>query len=124
MMDVSLLIKLLSALNIAVIEQSEDGSFQILGAPTDWFKHLLNCVKLDGKSFTIEDELSFLGSFVTDAAEFWRLKQAGRILWSGPWEEKLESGEYAILEAGALYLESRNILIIKLFGHHVLLSGL
>jgi HD-GYP domain-containing protein (c-di-GMP phosphodiesterase class II) len=116
-MDASLLNRLLSALDMVVIEQSGDGSFKILGSPPDWFKHLFHQVKLGGKRFTIEDELSFLGSFVTDAAEFWRLQQAGQILWSGPWEETLESGEDATFEAGAICLEGRNILIVRLLSH-------
>jgi putative nucleotidyltransferase with HDIG domain len=119
-MDASLLTRRLSALDTVVIEQSGDGSFKILGAPPDWFKHLFHPVKLDRKRFTIEDELSFLGSFVIDAAEFWRMQQAGQILWSGTWEETLESGENAALEAGAICLEGRNILVVRSLGHSAL----
>lgn len=116
-MDASFLIKLLSALDTVIMEQSADGSFKILGTPPNWFKNLFYQEKTDAKKFTIEDELSFLGNFVIDATEFWRLQQAGQILWSGPWEEKLESGEYAIFEAGAVFLEDRKILIVRLLSH-------
>jgi response regulator RpfG family c-di-GMP phosphodiesterase len=116
-MDASLLTRLFSVLDTVVIEQSEDGAFKILGAHPDWFEHLFHNVKLNRKRFTIEDELSFLGSFVIDAAEFWRTQQAGQILWSGTWEETLESGENVSLEAGAICLDGKNILIVRLLGH-------
>jgi putative nucleotidyltransferase with HDIG domain len=119
-MDASLLIRLLSALDTVVIEQFGDGSFKVLGAPPDWFKNLFQNVKLGKNKFTIEDELSFLGSFIIDAAEFWKAQQAGQILWSGTWEEALESGESAALEAGAICLEGRNILVVRSLGHSAL----
>jgi putative nucleotidyltransferase with HDIG domain len=116
-MNESILTSLISALDIAVIEQSTNGSFEVLGTPPNWFKNLFPQMTVDKKKFTIENDLSFLSSFVIDAAEFWKMKQSGQILWSGPWEEILESGEDAVLEAGATCLEEKNILIIKSLGH-------
>jgi len=116
-MDASFLTKLLSALDTVVMEQAEDGSFKILSAAPNWYKHLLNQDKADARKFVIEDELSFLGNFAIDATEFWNLQQEGRILWSGAWEEKLGSEENAVFEAGAIFLEGRKVLILRLLSH-------
>ncbi len=116
-MDASFLAKLLSALDTVVMERAEDGSFKVLGTAPNWSKNLFNQDKADVKKFVIEDELSFLGNFIIDATEFWRLQQEGRILWSGAWEEKLGSEENAVFEAGAIFLEGRKVLILRLLSH-------
>jgi putative nucleotidyltransferase with HDIG domain len=110
--------KVLYAIDIGVIEQSADGLLNILGTPPDWLKRLLNQTSPDVTEFAITDDSSFLGSFIIDAAEFWETKQTGKVLWSGPWEEATESGEENLLEAGAIYLEHRNLLIIRSLSHN------
>jgi hypothetical protein len=113
----SILGKVLFSLDIGVIEQFPDGSLKILGTPPNWFKNLLNQISPDTEKLTIDDESSFLGSFIIDASEFWKNKQTGDILWSGPWEETTQSGEELLLEAGAIYLETRKLLIIRSIRH-------
>lgn len=116
MIDIQILTKLLIALDTAVIEHYPDGSLEIIGAPPDWFRAPF-CMIDDDRKLKIDDEFSFLGSFIVDAREFWKIKQEKKVLWSGPWEQTLGSGEDTELEAGALYIDGRNILIVKLIGH-------
>ncbi len=116
-MDTSLPVRLLTALDIAVLEQTGARTFNILGEAPYWCGRLYRDVKIDGKTLTIEDELSFLGNFVIDAVEFWSKQEAGRILWSEVWEETLDSGDAATFEAGAIHLDGRNILLVRLLGH-------
>ncbi len=117
-MDETLLPKILSSLDIVVIEQSEDGSFEILGTVPEWFEFLFLEGNKGSKKLIIDDESSFLGSFVIDAAKLWEKKREGQALWSGFWEETLESGENALLEAGAIYLEDRKILMVRSFDNN------
>ncbi|GEM_PF-4861267 len=118
-MDESLLTDLLILLDTVLTYRCEDGSFEIQGVPPDWFLKLFSSIKKNRLKLTADDELSFLGSFVTDAREHWKTGPAGWILWSGPWEEKL-TGKTTELEAGALSLDGREILLVRLLGHTAL----
>ncbi|MDD5312413.1 MAG: HD-GYP domain-containing protein [Dehalococcoidia bacterium] len=119
-MSESLLIRLFFALDTVVAEQRKGSTFEIIGAPPVWFTYLFPQLEKDNPKFIIEDDLSFLGGFVKDAARFWKMKEPGQILWSGPWEETLEEGNSHELEAGAIYLEDKNILFVRLLGHSAL----
>jgi putative nucleotidyltransferase with HDIG domain len=105
--------KTLSLLNTVIIEKQPDGSFDVLGNPPEWFQKLSHLSVAEKNKFVFPDETSFLGSFAIDASSFCDQKKAGQILWSGPWEEKLETGENITLEAGALYLDNSEILLIR-----------
>jgi putative nucleotidyltransferase with HDIG domain len=118
-MNESLLTELLNSLDTVVMERHKDSSFSILGKLPVWVKHLFDDIEPD-KEFAIDDELTFLGSFIIDAAIFWRKKQAGKILWSGPWEETIGPGQDAEMEAGAVYLQDRNVLFVRLIGHNAI----
>jgi len=111
-------IELLSLLDTVVIEQNPDGSFKLLDYPPDWFKRLSIFLATDGLSFEVKDELSFLGNFVIDATEFWETAKPGQILWSAPCEQGNGSEDVFQFEAGAMLLEDKKIIIVRLVEHH------
>lgn len=119
-MNEPLFIRLYTALDTAIAEQFSDGSFKILSSPTEWFRQLISNITSGESTFVFEDELSFLGGFIVDADEHWKKRDDGQILWSGPWQEVFTEGEYTELEAGAVCLDGRHILIIRTLGHNAL----
>jgi len=119
-MPEALAAKLLFALDTVTIEQTGENCYQLLDTPPDWFNELNLFENLDGSNFAVADELSFLANFAIDAAEFWKKAAPGQILWSGVWDDTVESGKSCQLEVGAILLEDRKILIIRLLGHSIL----
>jgi putative nucleotidyltransferase with HDIG domain len=109
--------QILNVLDTVVLERQADGSYEIWKTPPVWFQALFNQFIYNQNQMAIKDETSFLGNFIVDAEDHWRLGTQGRILWSGLWEEQVEFGGNVLLEAGAVCLEGRDILIIRALFH-------
>src|SRR5208283_26137 len=112
-MEESILAEVLAAIDRVVIEQTDDGHFRALGITPRWARDLLNIPETDQPSFEIDDKLSFLGNFIPDACDFWSTGESGAILRAGLWEESLKSGTQIELEAKAVKLGERKILIVR-----------
>jgi hypothetical protein len=95
--------ELIAALDIALLEREPGGRLQVLGAPPEWFHRLCP----DGVV-----SLSFLDNFLIDAEGFWSNGGAGR-LKSGLWIESDSLGHETTLEASAVCVGSRKILLIE-----------
>lgn len=109
--------KIFDVLDTVILERQSDGSFDIWKEAPVWFQILFaSCMPVSSK-LAISDETSFLGNFLIDAADYWNSGKDKQVLWSGAWEEILEPGENILMEAGAICLEGRDILIIRALFH-------
>lgn len=111
MTDESILDELFAALNTVVMERLDNYSFKIIGAVPSWFSQFFP------ESETKRDELipgqkfPVLENFLIDAENFWFANESGR-LRSGLWTEIERSGNELYLEASAVCLKDKKILLI------------
>lgn len=106
--------EILAALDIVAMERRGDGRFKLLRDAPDWF------VRLSGgraaeETIRPQDAFIFLEHFLSEAEAFWNDGGNGR-LKSGPWSETDSSGKFYHLEATALSLGARRLLVIELLG--------
>lgn len=114
-MSEALLTDLLAALDVMVVERLPEGSFSVIGNTPAWFAWLYNDAAADPKQLRLDLTSPFLENFLVDAEVFWNESHPGQ-LKSGSWEEKGPSGKEDHLEAAALCLGERKILLIELLG--------
>jgi signal transduction histidine kinase len=111
----SLLTEVFAALDVIVAERAADGSFRTLGAVPGWFTWLYPQAEGQTDRLRLEQFSPFLENFLVDAEEFWREGRPGQ-LRSGPWAEAGASGKEDHLEASALSVAGRRVLLISLLG--------
>ncbi len=114
--DESLFNRVLLTLDIAVLERNEDGSaFHLRGLPPKWW-HL--CFGLAEATTLDSNRCSpFLREYLMNPHPVWENK-TGEIERSGPWTESQEQGGTMTLEATALSVGSKNLLLIERLGSH------
>jgi hypothetical protein len=95
--------ELIAALDITLLEREAGGRLVLLGAAPEWFSRLSSG---DPVSFP------FLDNFLIDAESFWTQGAAGR-LKSGLWTEADSLGHETYLEASAVCVGPRKILMIE-----------
>ncbi len=102
-------------LGILALEQSNEGRYSPIGALPGWCRLL--GLDVDFKTGRWEPASRFpaLEAFLAAASSFWSTEGSGR-LKSDPWIETDSSGRRRYLEASALCLNSRKILLIELLG--------
>ncbi|MFA5399093.1 MAG: HD-GYP domain-containing protein [Dehalococcoidia bacterium] len=113
-MDDNFYFKLLDALNLAVLEYVQDRSFRLLSSRSNWL-HYYFPDSTAADAVTHQDELDYLGNFLTDAIPFWHEGTATKVD-SGIWSEVMPTGETCWFEASARNLDNRRILILKTHG--------
>lgn len=104
--------RLLSSLNVAVLERTEEGSFSLLGEPPPWLHHLWPEAIDERDDLQPQHVFFFLEHFLSQALPLWRESADGSIT-SEMWTEVDAAGKEWLLEASALQLESRSLLLIK-----------
>ncbi len=104
--------ELLTALEMAVFEAAEDGTFHVLGSLPEWFKSIYEREASGKPSLKLSKRFLFLANFLEDAQELWKSEEDIR-LKSGAWAETGSSGRQLQLEAIALNIEKRHILILQ-----------
>lgn len=114
-MSDSFLTDLLTALDVMVVERLADDSFTVIGSTPAWFSWLYTEAAANPQQLRLALTSPFLENFLVDAEEFWQASQPG-LLKSGSWEEKGPSGKEDHLEAAALCIGERKILLIQLLG--------
>lgn len=104
--------EILAVLGIVVLEQDAAGRFQLIGTAPYWFLQL--CPGADGGSEALTRAVAFpfFENFLEDAEAFWRSSGGGR-LKSGLWTETGPLGEEFSLEASAICLGPRRIVLIE-----------
>ncbi|WP_299410335.1 bifunctional diguanylate cyclase/phosphodiesterase [Acaryochloris sp. IP29b_bin.148] len=112
MMTESLPANVLAALDILVLEQVNGQSFKIVGTIPTWFTHLCPQITTHLEPHWITEHLPFLSNFLTDAAQFWYENQSG-LYKSGLWCEHDAQNQEIHLEASALTLGTKKILLIQ-----------
>jgi len=95
--------EVIAALDVALLEREAGGRLKLLGAPPEWFRRLS-----PGESVSFP----YLDNFLIDAENFWSGAAAGR-LRSGIWTESDALGHETYLEASAVCVGPRKILLIE-----------
>lgn len=115
MTNESLISELLATLNFVVMEQIDDGSFTAIGTLPPWFLEFYGGAASLREGLRPDTHSTFLENFLIDAEEFWAGNQV-QPLKSGPWCESELSGIEYCLEATAVKLASRKILLLEQLG--------
>lgn len=103
-----------AALNILVLERLDIGLFKVTGAVPNWLARFCECKINTGKKvFIPQQEFPFLENFLIDAEDFW-LTDRDQPLKSGFWIQQDLLGTESYLEASAIIIEQRKILLIEL----------
>ncbi|MFQ5571070.1 MAG: sensor histidine kinase [Rhodothermales bacterium] len=104
---------LLPFLNVAVLERAVDGSYTLLGEAPAWLRHLWPESFVARRNLHPERTFLFLDHFHTDALEIWN-DEDGAYITSEMWTEVDASGQEWLLEAAAMQVEGRSLLLLKM----------
>jgi len=110
--DKDLLLDLIKALEVAIMEKLPDDHFRIVGNIPPWFEEMFPDVVSRRDNLRPEKRFPFLSNFLSDAQEFWKDQSAGR-LKSGSWIEKGYAGQEYQIEAIALFVNGRQLILIE-----------
>jgi len=105
--------ELFAALDMVVLERQSVGSFRLSGPAPDWFQHFYPEAAPGQEGLRPGDMFLFLENFLVDAEQFWLIHSAGQ-LKSGPWGEIDARGHEHYLEASAVCLGERKLLLLAL----------
>lgn len=111
-MSESITTDLFATLDTVVMEQLNDGSFIVIGTVPEWFRQFYP-VNSERYGLTPGEKFPFLENFIIDAENFWQRNEA-EPLKSGLWVEADISGKEFYLEASAVKLKNKRILLISL----------
>jgi signal transduction histidine kinase len=115
MTNESLISELFATLDFVVMERIDDGSFTAISNLPTWFLEFYGEAASLRAGLRLDSHSTFLENFLIDAEEFWTHNHR-QPLKSGPWCESESSGIEYCLEATAVKLESRKILLLEQLG--------
>ncbi len=96
----------------ALFESLGDGDFSAVGNCPAWCREIFAIQSETGKRNRLAEKSLFLENFLVDAEEFWNTKSEGSAS-SGNWTERGKDGRDIPLEAFALSLDGKKILILR-----------
>src|ERR1700720_2257434 len=96
----------------ALFESLGDGDFLGIGNCPAWCRDVFEIQPETGKRTRLVELSPFLENFLVDAEEFWSTKSEGSAS-SGTWIERGKNGRDIPLEAFALSLDGKKILILR-----------
>jgi signal transduction histidine kinase/CheY-like chemotaxis protein/HPt (histidine-containing phosphotransfer) domain-containing protein len=102
----------LTSQGYALFESFGKGEFLPLGDSPAWCRDLFELHSRNAKRVRVADNSPFLENFLIDAEEFWNSKAEGSVS-SGNWIERDKTGREIPLEAFALSLDKKKILILR-----------
>jgi signal transduction histidine kinase/CheY-like chemotaxis protein/HPt (histidine-containing phosphotransfer) domain-containing protein len=108
----SLFESFLAGQGYALFESLGDGDFSAVGICPAWCRDVFEIQSESGKRSRLAEHSPFLDNFLVDAEEFWNTKSEGSAS-SGNWIERGKHGRDIPLEAFALSLDGRKILILR-----------
>ena len=108
----SLFESFLSTQGYALFESLGKGEFVVLGNCPAWCSDVFEIPSEPGRRIRLTENSPFLENFLVDAEEFWNSKSEGSAN-SGNWTERGENGRDIPLEAFALSLDGKNVLILR-----------
>jgi signal transduction histidine kinase/DNA-binding NarL/FixJ family response regulator len=111
---------LLASQGHALFEHLGEGSFRPIGAYSDWCKRIWGeAAAADAEpanTMRLAEAAPFLENFLVDAAAFWDSHTEGS-LQSGNWIEHTSEGDEIPLEASAVSLDGKSLLIVRNLSH-------
>jgi len=99
---------------LALFEYLGKGSFRPIGSFPSWLKQIWGEETARAKTVVLAERSPFLQNFLLDAEQFWNNKSSGAAN-SGNWIERGVDGVETPLEASALRLDGKKILLIRNF---------
>lgn len=96
----------------ALFEYLGDGTFHAIGNSAEWCEKLWGTSGRHGKSIRLAEASPFLENFLVDADSFWNSNRPGTVD-SGIWTERGPGSSETQLEATALRLEGKPVLVIR-----------
>ena len=112
MSDEAIQLDIIAALDIAAMEQQADRSFTLIGKAPRWFTDFCPQADSERTSLRPQDTFLFLEQFVSEAEAFWDSSEPGP-LRSGVWSESYAAGRQYYLEASAMRLGERRLLVLE-----------
>lgn len=112
MIQDSFKIDILSALDIVAFERTGEGLFTLFGSVPFWFVSLYPQLSRQSENLKVGEQFDFIKYFLYDAEKFWQNGDSGR-LKSGPWAETDTTGNDCNLEASAINLGDKKLLLIE-----------
>ena len=112
----SILARLVSDLDIAVLERTPQGTFAMLSEMPAWLRTLVPETTLQQEELFLEDIFLFLDDFLERHGSFWDHPTQEQIT-SGIWTEVLPDGAEQLLQATALFVQERPLLLLKVPFH-------
>lgn len=101
-----------SSQGYALFESTGADEFRPIGEWPPWCRTMWGSEAKDNNAIRLGEKSSFLDNFLYDAEEFWKSGKTGSVN-SGNWIEADETGGSTPLEASALSLDGKHILIIR-----------
>jgi signal transduction histidine kinase/CheY-like chemotaxis protein/HPt (histidine-containing phosphotransfer) domain-containing protein len=101
----------------ALFESLGDGKFLSVGDCPSWCHDILELTSPTEKPIVLAANSPFLENFLVDAEDFWNSKTEGAVN-SGNWIERDKNGREVPLEAFAVSLDSKKILILQNLSAH------
>jgi len=101
----------------ALFESLGDGGYLAVGDCPSWCRDILELTSQTEKPIALANNSPFLENFLVDAEDFWNSKSEGAVN-SGHWIERGKNGREVPLEAFALSLDSKKILILQNLSAH------
>lgn len=112
----SILARLISDLDIAVLERCNDGTFTLLSNVPHWLQEMWPSLTDEASQLNPGEVFYFLEDFLERNAQFWEQPTSERKS-SGVWTETTPAGTNQLLEALAIYIEERPLLLIRIPYH-------
>lgn len=113
-MKESHVIEILHAVEMVVLQQTKDGSFNILGKNPSWFQSCCSAKLKSGQGYYPAKEFPYLKNFLKDSKTFHKTKSGDTLKRkSGWWTEIGENDKTHYLQATASCINNINYLIIE-----------
>ena len=112
MRDEAIKSDILAALDIVAMERLDRGEFELIGAAPPWLVEFLPQASVAGARLRPQETFMFLEEFLDDGESFWESNAAGPMR-SGVWCEAYAAGKEYNLEASALRVGERRLLVIE-----------
>ncbi|GAB1539660.1 hypothetical protein NUACC21_23270 [Scytonema sp. NUACC21] len=113
-MSESITEKIFAILKTLILERLDVDSFQIIESSPDWFGGFCHQKLISTKEIVkLQEIFPFLEPFLVDAEELWQINE-DKIIKSGLWYQTDSFGKEYHLEASAMCVDSRKLILIEL----------
>ncbi len=106
---------LLDALGVVMLEYGSDDGYKLTGKPPEWFRQFYPSAVIGDQIQELTENFSFVENFLIDAELFWDANSGSR-LKSGVFIEIDADGKEHAVEASAVFINGKKILLLELLG--------